>query len=57
MMATGRPEWLLRDQMQDSASLSIVWRECLTTTVTECALGAIAQNIRTAPRDDHSRHE
>jgi len=57
MMATGRPEWLLRDQMQDSASLSIVWIECLTTTVTECALGAIAQNIRTAPRGDHSRHE
>jgi hypothetical protein len=56
MMATGRPEWLLRDQMQDSASLSIVWREGLTTTVTECALGAIAQNIRTAPRGDHSRH-
>jgi hypothetical protein len=38
MIATGRPKWLLRDQMQDSASLSIVWRECSATTVTERAL-------------------
>ena len=36
MIATVRPEWLLGDQMQGSASLSIVWLG-LATTVTECA--------------------
>jgi len=40
MMATGRPEWLLRDQMQDSASLSIVWRECLSQCLEKVAARA-----------------